>query len=133
MKAGEELESSEEEKFAVPASQAEDALISEMCSSISVDEISFEQWCRHHNTLDLEYTVVINRKQLQQVYRTQVKLTRTIRRKTPDGTKEQREKISHDIVLMPDATPPRALIIKGKGDCKDDISGDLVIIFCIKD
>ncbi len=101
-------------------------------SSVQIEEISFEKWSRCHSKLDLEFPVFVSAEAFKLPFKTTVRLSRTIRQKTPNGRIEKREKIEHVLELEPSLEKQRVIVLKGLGDQIDDKVGDLIIIVRVK-
>ncbi len=114
-------------------SEDENKDLDEFCESVEIEEITLEQWSSCHKNLDLQFPVFVSAFQLEQAQSITVRLSRTIRKNTPSGRTEKREKIEHTFELKALHRDRNVLVLKGRGDQCDDSVGDLIVIIRIKD
>mgnify|MGYP003683824121 FL=1 len=99
--------------------------LEDFCSGVDLDEIEFSQWCDHHNSLDLEFTLSVEANRAALGCTLSFEMSRSIKENQGDKLVCRREKVQHQIEIEPGTLDGHKKTLKGCGDCELGRNGNL--------
>ena len=92
-----------------------------------LDDISFDQWCNHNNSLDLKYPVFLTEAQAKTGCEKTIKLSRTIFYEEDGKNKKKRVKFSKVISIPRLDSDSLEMVFDRDGDEKEGCCGVLLV------
>lgn len=111
----------------------EEELLESFCREFEHTEISFDEWCHHHDSLDLEVKITISEKEAKKGGRREISWSQNIVVDTGTQLKQQSRKKRSMMVEFPQGIKDgHAIELKGLGDKINDRTGNLLVIIKIR-
>lgn len=104
-------------------------ILDEFCNSFGLEEISFEKFCEANNSLDIQMSLSLTDRELNEGGTKQLSYTRSYKANTPNGVRLKKEKVIVEVKWDPGTPVGEVIRIENKGDKgQDDQIGDLILI-----
>ncbi|SME89715.1 DnaJ C-terminal domain-containing protein [Pseudobacteriovorax antillogorgiicola] len=99
--------------------------LDEFCAGIELEDIEFDKWCDHHNSLDLEISLKVDPQEARHGCIKEVELSRAVTETVGDEAVSKREKIKHQIEIKPGTPNGHRITLDGYGDKEHGQCGHL--------